>query len=335
MKKILSYMFILLTLMACGDDTNPQSKETFDINVIDGEWYCLDENSNSYAEEMKINTFDHSIKIYSYINPSKEAEVMDSISGNWTFFEDSKSIRFNAHSDIYGSIYTMEYEIMESDNNSLTFRNKATNVNYKYWKVVEKHYCNIGETFNINYFSSGNIKPETVKSVNENIATVNSDGSVMGISGGTTYVVAKSDSKIVAVKIVVNSGVEQHISEIDTNFDGIIAKYGIATKVEELADGVITAQYLNPTSDPNAVAVSFSYDKSTNQVFRILVIYDSMLKLSYVENEIKSKFYLDKTLGDFTSYNEKETLMASKCFFYVHKSEPCVFFSSAQYYLNH
>ena len=30
--------------------------KTFDINVIDGEWYCLDENSNSYAEEMKINT---------------------------------------------------------------------------------------------------------------------------------------------------------------------------------------------------------------------------------------------------------------------------------------
>ena len=157
-------------------------------------------------------------------------------------------------------------------------------------------------------------------------------------SGGMADVYKANDlleNKIVAVKIVVNSGVEQHISEIDTNFDGIIAKYGIATKVEELADGVITAQYLNPTSDPNAVAVSFSYDKSTNQVFRILVIYDSMLKLSYVENEIKSKFYLDETLGDYTIYNEKETLMASKCFFYVHKSEPCVFFSSAQYFLNH
>ena len=188
----------VICLLMTGCHTESDTQPSPDPILITGEWLLQDKSAGTVAD-LTVDNLHFSEVIYA--NISSRPDTIDQRSGTWTYHTDREVLNMEIFSLSDGERQTASFTIQQIDSTAMRLRNQKDGSESVYNRVVESHTITTGEHFDIHYASAhGNA---VCHSMNNGIATVSSNGHVVGSGSGVTFISVDADSRQVFVKVCV------------------------------------------------------------------------------------------------------------------------------------
>ena len=275
MKKIL-FLISVLTLFACSNDDQETTTQTvIDNTKLVGEWVSITSTA-SYFTDLVLSS--NSSAEYSVFKNDIGASAINTDKGVWSWLNDINGLSINTK---YRSFPV--YQVMELNDDSVKMRNLGYNVIDTYYRVVEIVEVNSGGFTPITYLSEHTDYPiEQIICLNEDVATVSTDGMVEGIQGGVTYVKLLSGQTQKYVKVIVTSRMDRFAKQTHMLIYDIIDQNGdlnyTYTIKDDSSDGNSDEslpkyygqiEYYDPTFEPHLRYVVYYFDLFTGVIDHI------------------------------------------------------------------
>lgn len=291
MKKIALYIFTVLLFVACHNDKNDISIEaaSFDISLLEGEWVTIDKTGNNITDLTLTQA--QRVQLFLLHNVVGRNSISKEDKGSWTTNEGKQIISFEML-----NLTIPNQEIIELNDNYMKLRNQILNFVDTYYRVVETIEIDAGQVSYIQFIQNNrDSRFDEIKSLNPNIASIDSDGLVKGHQGGTVFLSMKLDQKIFYAKVIVKSRIDKYEDETQLWINDIINLYGEPDmKIQQVGEDVDCIIYHENLPDSALDFLAYIYN-SYGQIGTIQTIYRSEDTYNDDISYLQEYYYKQKT----------------------------------------
>lgn len=306
MKKYLSILLLAFALIGCnGNDS--YSEANYNANDIIGEWLLVEGQNKTYAMDIIFNT-NSMMEMYVFKNPSDENFLVRFGSGVWTYSREAHNLETRGLYNGEKQEVTRFYNVSHADSYTLLMYDKLLKSSDTYIRVAKTYNLFMLDKQNIADLPAG-FHAQKYETLNEDVAAVDENGVITGTGIGTTFILARDGDKTVAVKVNIESGVNLHAKEVNSNIETIIEKHGNYDYKSDLSNGLYVISYINPADEPCASVVFYHYEPYSGSIVCVEVVYDSNKALKSDQTYLgshynylnlpKATLYVDMNITDF------------------------------------